>query len=435
MIIGMNSMMSSKNLGMKMVYLMKLGIIFANLFVSKMGELNEDGFCNGRELPGMLKKTFKNFHEHDYGLLEKLQDYWWKVNEHECSPFSNWRNYIRGQYANYYSNFLDVMEHEEEERCEVFDDHEWPICYIRRFEMVKYSFRDDEDYVAIKENEYDDLTNTSKEAIHAYQEIFCMMDEGWMDLAAKKSTKLVKYRSSGILLIMEYLVKISKKARNLELKRRHLKIIVLTYNTPYPSRKIRRICAFTSQKTTKETSSIRCLRKKYRLSLKNDMPPRDKLVIVKELSKVVNDTVEDCTKVDECCSMENQKDLPRDIPLDRIEFLRYDTKEVKVRKGIMLTKTELTLEQTQQGVSDEVLVIPMVAADGLGQEVLKIKNFKKDGYSSFQNKEKYEHVSPKVTSSQEGKRLQDDDKRLDLVDDLKEAQDHIQVKLKEQAQA
>ncbi|GJV36914.1 ribosomal protein S11 [Tanacetum coccineum] len=39
-------------------------------------------------------------------------------------------------------------------------------------------------------------------------------------------------------VIMEYLVKISKKARILELKRRHLKIIVLTSNTPYPSRKI-----------------------------------------------------------------------------------------------------------------------------------------------------------------------------------------------------
>ncbi|GKB24273.1 hypothetical protein Tco_0863674, partial [Tanacetum coccineum] len=42
------------------------------------------------------------------------------------------------------------------------------------------------------------------------------------------------------VVIMEYLVKISKKARILELKRRHLKITVLTSNTLYPSRKIRR---------------------------------------------------------------------------------------------------------------------------------------------------------------------------------------------------
>ncbi|GKC67670.1 hypothetical protein Tco_1100268 [Tanacetum coccineum] len=55
-------------------------------------------------------------------------------------------------------------------------------------------------------------------------------------------------------------------------------------------------------------------------------------------------------------SSQNRRDLPRDIPLDRIKILRYDTKGVKVRKGIMQTKTELPLEQTQQGVSDEVLV-------------------------------------------------------------------------------
>ncbi|GKE50948.1 hypothetical protein Tco_1486104 [Tanacetum coccineum] len=58
-------------------------------------------------------------------------------------------------------------------------------------------------------------------------------------------------------VIMEYLVKISKKARILELKRRHLKITVLTSNTPYPSKKIRRICACTSLKTTKEQDPIR----------------------------------------------------------------------------------------------------------------------------------------------------------------------------------
>ncbi|GKF47606.1 hypothetical protein Tco_0137408, partial [Tanacetum coccineum] len=38
----------------------------------------------------------------------------------------------------------------------------------------------DEEYVAVKEYEYEDLTNTSKDACRAYQEIFRMMDEGWM---------------------------------------------------------------------------------------------------------------------------------------------------------------------------------------------------------------------------------------------------------------
>ncbi|GKD25264.1 hypothetical protein Tco_1231478 [Tanacetum coccineum] len=49
--------------------------------------------------------------------------------------------------------------------------------------------------------------------------------------SAKSSTKTI---------IIEYLVKISKKARILELKQRHFKELTLTSYTLYPSRKIRR---------------------------------------------------------------------------------------------------------------------------------------------------------------------------------------------------
>ncbi|GJU72731.1 hypothetical protein Tco_1264136 [Tanacetum coccineum] len=66
---------------------------------------------------------------------------------------------------------------EREELCEI---HELPVCNVRRFEMIKYSFGDNEEYDVIKEIEYDDLTNTSKDACLTYQEIFRIMDEGWM---------------------------------------------------------------------------------------------------------------------------------------------------------------------------------------------------------------------------------------------------------------
>nr|GEX30745.1 integrase, catalytic region, zinc finger, CCHC-type, peptidase aspartic, catalytic [Tanacetum cinerariifolium] len=47
----------------------------------------------------------------------------------------------------------------------------------------------------------------------------------------------------------------------------------------------------------------------------------------------------------------NRRDLPKDTPIDRLEVLRYDFgKRNKVRMRIMPTETELTLEQTQQGV-------------------------------------------------------------------------------------
>ncbi|GJV15017.1 hypothetical protein Tco_1360340 [Tanacetum coccineum] len=125
---------------------------------------NNDGFCNGRELSGML------------------QDYWWKVNDHEYSPFTNWRDHIHRPYANYYCNAQDEEEQEDKGRCDLFNDtaQVLPVCEIKRFKMIKYSFGQEEEYVAIKEYEYDDLTRTKKDACHAYQEIFCNMDEGWL---------------------------------------------------------------------------------------------------------------------------------------------------------------------------------------------------------------------------------------------------------------
>nr|GEY99806.1 hypothetical protein [Tanacetum cinerariifolium] len=111
-----------------------------------------------------LKTCFGNLHELDYELLVKLQDYWWKENDHECSLFTDWRDHIRGPYANYYSNVQDVQEQEDKERCELYDNlrQEPPICKIRRFEMIKYSFEEEEEYVAIKEYEYDDLQEPIK---------------------------------------------------------------------------------------------------------------------------------------------------------------------------------------------------------------------------------------------------------------------------------
>ncbi|GKA74425.1 hypothetical protein Tco_0780727 [Tanacetum coccineum] len=49
-------------------------------------------------------------------------------------------------------------------------------------------------------------------------------------------------------IIMEYLVNISKRRAFWSLNEDILKITVLTTNTPYPSRKIRRICACTHQR-------------------------------------------------------------------------------------------------------------------------------------------------------------------------------------------
>ncbi|GJS24799.1 hypothetical protein Tco_0453431 [Tanacetum coccineum] len=131
---------------------------------------NIDGFFNGGDLLGMVLVGFMT-----YFLGSQM------VNDHEKAPFVRWENYGQGPYANTktkkdYDPYLDNNRDTQDTKK---GRHDLSTFTIRRFEMVKYSFRDDEEYVAIKENEYDDLTNTSKEAIHAYQEIFRMMDEGW----------------------------------------------------------------------------------------------------------------------------------------------------------------------------------------------------------------------------------------------------------------
>ncbi|GJX25080.1 hypothetical protein Tco_0231376 [Tanacetum coccineum] len=144
-----------------------------------------------------LKRSFEDFYELDYALLVKLEECWRKINDHECCLFANWRDHIRGSYANInttHDPYLDGRngracnnnenqereEQHKEGQCDLFNDpaRELPVCKIRRFEMIKYSFRQEEEYVAIKDYEYVDLTRTNEDACHAYQEIFRNMDEG-----------------------------------------------------------------------------------------------------------------------------------------------------------------------------------------------------------------------------------------------------------------
>ncbi|GJU90845.1 hypothetical protein Tco_1303268 [Tanacetum coccineum] len=72
------------------------------------------------------------------------------------------------------------------------------------------------------------------------------------------------------------------------------------------------------------------------------------------------------------------------------------------------------------GYNKEMSRIKWFPNGGSSDEVLKLKNFKKDDYTSFQDKERYEHVGLKVTRSQEGKRSQDDEKRRSLGRHLEE---------------
>ncbi|GJT13222.1 retrovirus-related pol polyprotein from transposon TNT 1-94 [Tanacetum coccineum] len=99
-----------------------------------------DGFCNGEEQPGMVW----------VGSITYFQDH-----KRNASSQDNQGN--------------------EERR----DDPalEPSVYKIRRFEMMKYSFNADEEYISIKESEY---LNHSKDNLDAYRELLHIIDEGWV---------------------------------------------------------------------------------------------------------------------------------------------------------------------------------------------------------------------------------------------------------------
>ncbi|GJS32460.1 hypothetical protein Tco_0530842 [Tanacetum coccineum] len=90
----------------------------------------------------------------------------------------NYREWFENGKASNNSDVQEMEEQHKERRCDT--THNAPVCKIKRFEMIKYSFGQDEKYVAIKECEYDDLTKTNEDACRAYQEIFRSIDEGWV---------------------------------------------------------------------------------------------------------------------------------------------------------------------------------------------------------------------------------------------------------------
>ncbi|GKA90929.1 hypothetical protein Tco_0812799, partial [Tanacetum coccineum] len=134
--------------------------------------LRDDGYCNGESLPGAYIVGNALCYQ-DFKWYKALKD--GKLKEEALKNEAIMEGIIEDE-----DNESSNKEHEDKERCELFDDHERLVCNIRRFEMIKYSFEDDEVYVVVKENKCNDLTSTSEDACRTYQEIFRMMDEGWI---------------------------------------------------------------------------------------------------------------------------------------------------------------------------------------------------------------------------------------------------------------
>ncbi|GKD71871.1 hypothetical protein Tco_1325961 [Tanacetum coccineum] len=151
-------------------------------------DTGDDGYCNGGTLPGAYI-IGNQLHYQYYEWYEALEDCKLKdealrnkaIMEGSIKEDDDESNHEHGRQWNTYTNYDDAYEinHEHNKSDELYEIQEQPVCNIRRYMMIKYSFNNDEEYVAVKEDEYNDLTVTTKEACRAYQEIFQIMDEGW----------------------------------------------------------------------------------------------------------------------------------------------------------------------------------------------------------------------------------------------------------------
>ncbi|GJU99314.1 hypothetical protein Tco_1328585 [Tanacetum coccineum] len=146
----------------------------------------DDGYSNGGNLPGTYIIRNQLYYQ-DYKWYEALEDCELKnealrnkaIVEGFTKDYDDESQSKQMNRWNIYANYDDAYEinHKREELCEVLESS---VCNVRRYMMIKYSFNNDDEYVSIKEGEYDDLTITRKEACLAYQEIFRIMDKGWM---------------------------------------------------------------------------------------------------------------------------------------------------------------------------------------------------------------------------------------------------------------
>ncbi|GJY30640.1 hypothetical protein Tco_0414135 [Tanacetum coccineum] len=130
-----------------------------------------DGYCNGGNLP----RTYiigNQLHYQDLEWYKALEDSELKdealrnkaIIEGFIKDDDDELRYEEMRRWNIYTNYDDAYEinHEDYESKELCEVHELPVCSIRKYMMIKYSFNNDEEYVAVKKDEYEGSYNTMK---------------------------------------------------------------------------------------------------------------------------------------------------------------------------------------------------------------------------------------------------------------------------------
>nr|GEW10252.1 zinc finger, CCHC-type [Tanacetum cinerariifolium] len=154
---------------------------------------------------GEIFRSETNLFDYETPLCEKFKEYILKIDPNlltkDIEGFKtyeefNWRNdgYCNGRNLAGAYIIGNTLRYQDLEWYDALKDSELKEKALRNKaimeglinEDVEPNNKDDEDYVAVKEDEYKDLTSTSKDAYRAYQEIFRMIDEGWMVKRAER---------------------------------------------------------------------------------------------------------------------------------------------------------------------------------------------------------------------------------------------------------
>ncbi|GKB11451.1 hypothetical protein Tco_0845374 [Tanacetum coccineum] len=161
----------------------------------------QDGYCNGGNLPDAYN-IGSSLHYQDLECYEALEDCELKdealrnkaimeglISDDKSSDdessddessddessddessndcWKRWKSHVIN-YHDYNEMKYENETHNEGHELRGIKTREVSVCQIKRYKMIKYSFNDEEEYVAVKEYQYDDLTITSNEACRSY---------------------------------------------------------------------------------------------------------------------------------------------------------------------------------------------------------------------------------------------------------------------------
>ncbi|GKB94875.1 hypothetical protein Tco_0981012 [Tanacetum coccineum] len=150
-------------------------------FISQVNSL----FKNHMKVDGRTKKVL--FHSWMNGSWNKrrMDDNILNNNEWKKSDYGNPLNTATDSFFKAYDehdieegNELRQMKRKEENK-----NDEQPnkrVCNAEKFEAIKYSLGPNEEYIAIRRCEYNGWERNKDSMSQIYQEIFRMIDEGWM---------------------------------------------------------------------------------------------------------------------------------------------------------------------------------------------------------------------------------------------------------------